>query len=451
MTLYAKPKRTPRQKFDARASKPATRRLVTDIVASLDGFLGSEVDAAQRLAIASHLLMTPDIRPALLPQRIYASWLKRVSVRHVDLVSESLSSHADETRQLCLELPLQELPFPPVASPRFDFIDLFAGIGGFRIAMQENGGRCVFSCEWDLNAQKTYEANFGEIPYGDIRQISANEVPDHDVLCAGFPCQPFSLAGVSKKNSLGRKHGFEDETQGTLFFDVARIIQAKRPKAILLENVKNLLSHDKGATFEVIRRTLEHELGYVISWRVIDGSRWVPQSRQRIFIIGYDPKQVEISKEQIVVPSEPKAGFKRKSLREIIEPNAPENYTLGPGTWAALERHRAYHAGAGNGFGYGLHTLPIAADAVARTISARYYKDGAEILIEQRGTRPRRLMVSEAMQLQGYEPGRFRFPVSDVQAYKQIGNSVIVPVVSACAEEILKVLGSREKTRRGGR
>lgn len=400
-------------------------------------------------AIASHYLLTSDIKPALVPKRLYTSLRRDVRILHEASSSSDFSGIVEESHQLTLNLPLDLIPYPPVESPAFDFIDLFAGIGGFRLAMQKNAGRCVFSCEWDSYAQKTYEANFGEVPYGDIRQIPAHEVPNHDVLCAGFPCQPFSLAGVSKKNSLGRKHGFEDETQGTLFFDIARIIHEKRPKAILLENVRNILSHGKGETFEVIRRTLEDELGYIIRWTVIDGSRWVPQNRQRVFIIGYDPKQVDIAKEEIIVPSEPASGFKRRSLQDIIVPEAPANYTLGPGTWAALERHRAHHADAGNGFGYGLHSWPIAKDAVTRTISARYHKDGAEILIEQRGKRPRRLMVSEAMQLQGYDPNRFVFPVSDAQAYRQIGNSVVVPVVAACGHEIAKVLASRvrRKTR----
>ncbi len=400
-------------------------------------------------AIASHYLLTPEIKPALMSNRLFARLKKRVAISITAPSSEPIDDgQLEESDRLSLNLPLAELPFPPVSAPAFDFIDLFSGIGGFRIAMQENHGRCVFSCEWDKYSQKTYEANFGEVPYGDIREISAKEIPDHDVLCAGFPCQPFSLAGVSKKNSLGRKHGFEDETQGTLFFDVARIIQAKRPKAILLENVKNLLSHGKGATFEVIRRTLEDELGYAIQWRVVDGSRWVPQSRQRVFIIGYDPEQVDITKDEIVVPLSPPDGFKKRQLCDIIKKVALPNYTLGPGTWAALERHRAHHANAGNGFGYGLHRVPIAKDSVARTISARYHKDGAEILIEQPGARPRRLMVEEAMQLQGYDPKRFIFPVSDAQAYRQIGNSVIVPVVTACAVEIAKVLASRTRAKK---
>jgi DNA (cytosine-5)-methyltransferase 1 len=333
-----------------------------------------------------------------------------------------------------------DIPYPPPSTYSFTFIDLFAGIGGFRIAMQENGGKCIFSCEWDKYAQRTYEANFGERPFGDIRKISNSDIPDHDILCAGFPCQPFSLAGVSKKNSLGRKHGFEDETQGTLFFEIARIIKQKRPKVIFLENVKNLLRHDNGKTFEVIRRTLENELSYVINYKVIDGSAWVPQHRERIFIVGYDSKMFSIKKEEILLPDHPGRNFQRKELNKIINKQVDNKYTLGTGTWATLERHKKHHELSGNGFGYGLHRLPIANGTVTRTISARYHKDGAEILIEQNGKRPRKLTVMEAMQLQGFDPCRFLFPVSETQAYKQIGNSVVVPAISDVAREIASVL-----------
>jgi len=336
------------------------------------------------------------------------------------------------------------LPYPPPKEWNFRFIDLFAGIGGFRIAFQNAGGKCVFSSEWDRYAQKTYAWNFGEVPYGDIRRIPKEEIPDHDVLCAGFPCQPFSLAGVSKKNSLGRKHGFEDETQGTLFFEIKEILRIKRPKAFMLENVKNLQSHDRGKTFEVIRHALEDQLGYVINWKIVDGAAWVPQHRERIFIVGYDPNQVNILKEQIRIPSEPEQPYRYPELRDIIQQDV-EGFTLGPGTWNTLQRHKAHHESVGNGFGYGLHSLPIPPGAVTRTISARYHKDGAEILIEQPGKRPRKLTIREAMQLQGYDPEKFVFPVSNTQAYKQIGNSVVVPAITACAREIARVLEGRHE------
>ena len=339
-------------------------------------------------------------------------------------------------------------PFPPPSNPTFTFIDLFAGIGGFRLALQKAGGRSVFCSEWDEYAQMTYKANYGEVPTGDIRTVNVGDIPSHDVLCAGFPCQPFSLAGVSKKNALGRATGFNDLTQGTLFFEIRRIIQAKRPAAIFLENVKNLMSHDHGHTFQIISGVLRDELGYVIKAEIVDGKAWVPQHRERIFIVGFDPQQIDITAEQINIPHAPlpQEHFRRRKLSNVIQQNV-KGHTLGPGTWATLERHKAHHEEVGNGFGYGIIRWPIAEDEVTRTISARYYKDGAEILVEQPGHRPRRLTVNEAMQLQGYDPKRFVFPVTDCQAYKQIGNSVVWPAVHSCALEIARVL--RERRRRG--
>lgn len=377
----------------------------------------------ESLAALSHWLMDMSEPSPLMPDQVLRSlieWQKTSNIGHNSV--------------------FYDIPYPPPEDPDFRFIDLFAGIGGFRQAMQEQNGKCVFSSEWDKYAKQTYSYNYGDIPYGDIRQINEEDIPDHDVLCAGFPCQPFSLAGVSKKNSLGRKHGFEDETQGTLFFDIARIIKAKRPKAFFLENVKNLTRHDKGRTFDIIRRTLTEELGYIINYRIVDGSNWVPQHRERIFIVGFDPNQIDISKNDIIIPPFPHPDYIRPELNKIIQSEVDSKYTLGPGTWNTLLRHKAHHAKAGNGFGYGIHTLPIPVGAVTRTISARYHKDGAEILIEQPGNRPRRLTIKEAMQLQGYDPERFSFPVSATQTYKQIGNSVVVPAVKATARELVKIL-----------
>ncbi len=349
-----------------------------------------------------------------------------------------------EHYQLRLNFSFNDLPYPPPEKSSFTFIDLFAGIGGFRLAFQKAGGKCVFSSEWDKYAKQTYEANFGEYPFGDIRKINKNEIPDHDVLCAGFPCQPFSLAGVSKKNSLGRKHGFEDETQGTLFFEIKEILRVKRPKAFMLENVKNLVSHDNGKTFDVIRRALEAQLGYVINWKIVDGGNWVPQHRERIYIVGYDPKQIPIKKSEIIIPDKPQDGYNYPELKKIIREKV-ENHTLGPGTWATLERHKARHAKLGHGFGYGIHNLPIKKGAVTRTISARYHKDGAEVLVAQPGDRPRRLTVKEALLLQGYDPDRFVLSTSNTQAYKQIGNSVVVPAIHECALQIANILGGNRK------
>lgn len=396
-------------------------------------------------AIITHWLLAPTIQPPLMPKDIFLNCqqlftTKQSQAEHSPYgVSEEHASY-----QTKFSFCYDDISFPPPETPAFSFIDLFAGIGGFRLAMQSLGGKCVFSSEWDKYAQQTYEANFGEIPYGDIRKVDKNGIPEHDVLCAGFPCQPFSLAGVSKKNSLGRKHGFEDKTQGTLFFEIKEILATKRPKAFFLENVKNLHAHDSGKTFEVIRNTLQDKLGYVVRWQIVDGSKWVPQHRERIFIVGYDPKQIDISENEIIIPLKPEIDYKYTEFKDIISPDV-EGYTLGPGTWDTLERHKAHHAQAGNGFGYGLHKLPLMPGTITRTISARYHKDGAEILIEQPGNRPRRLTVQEAMQLQGYNPKKFKFPVSQTQAYKQIGNSVVVPAIQACASEIAKTLAERKK------
>jgi DNA (cytosine-5)-methyltransferase 1 len=381
-------------------------------------------------AAFTHWLQTKDLRLPFLPEGFPPTYMDE----------KRLIRGAVRESQLPLLIEGRDIPYPPPRAPKFTFIDLFAGIGGFRQAMQSCGGKCVFTSEWDRHAQSTYFANYGEFPYGDITEIDENWIPDHDVLCAGFPCQPFSLAGVSKKNSMGRKHGFEDETQGTLFFDIARIINAKRPKAFFLENVKNLLRHDGGETFEVIRHALEDELKYVIDWKVVDAANWVPQHRERVFIVGYNPKKVNVTKSDICIPTGPRGNYTYQELKSLIAKEVDPRYTLGPGTWDTLVRHKARHESKGQGFGYGIHRLPVKNGTVTRTISARYHKDGAEILIEQPGKRPRRLTVEEAMQLQGYDPTRFRFPVSNTQAYRQIGNSVAVPAIKATAQEIAKIM-----------
>lgn len=318
----------------------------------------------------------------------------------------------------------------------FTFIDLFAGIGGMRIAFERAGGHCVYSNEWNKYSQQTYFANFGEQPDGDITKVDASAIPDHDILVAGFPCQPFSIAGVSKKQSLGRATGFEDKTQGTLFFDICRILKAKRPKAFLLENVKNLCSHDKGNTFRVITESL-HELDYDIFYQVIDGQSYVPQHRERILIVGFDRKRygsnVEFSFD--LTPVDPKPV-----VRDILETDADDRYTLSDKLWKYLQDYAAKHKEAGNGFGYGIADE----NGVARTLSARYYKDGSEILINQEGKNPRRLTPRECARLQGF-PEDFKIPVSDTQAYKQFGNSVVVPLMSDVAMLIAKKLKALDK------
>lgn len=328
-------------------------------------------------------------------------------------------------------LPFEwDIPFPPHQNGQFKFIDLFAGIGGFRLAFHNLGGKCVFTSEWNQYAQKTYHANFGEVPFGDITKIDENEIPDHDVLIAGFPCQPFSIAGVSKKNSLGRAHGFKDETQGTLFFDIKRIINEKRPKAFLLENVKNLISHDKGNTFKVIEKTLK-KLRYNIHFKVLDGKYFVPQHRERIVIVGFDKDRYE-GQEGFEFPKMPEANH---VIEDILEPNPDPKYTLTDKLWKYLQKYAAKHKAKGNGFGFGLVDL----DGISRTLSARYYKDGSEVLIPQDGQNPRRLTPRECARLQGF-PDEFLIPVSDTQAYKQFGNSVVSPLMQSVGENIVNEL-----------
>jgi DNA (cytosine-5)-methyltransferase 1 len=307
------------------------------------------------------------------------------------------------------------------------FIDLFAGIGGTRTAFERAGCRCVFTSEWNRFAAQTYEANFGDKPHGDITKIDASEIPDHEILVAGFPCQPFSISGVSKKNALGRAHGFDDPTQGTLFFDIKRILKEKRPAAFLLENVKNLQHHDKGRTFKVIMETLEGELDYDVHYAVIDARSLVPQHRERIYIVGFrEPRAFSF----------PPFPDLHPKLRNVLESDVPSKYGLTPHLWKYLRDYAEKHKAAGNGFGFGLADL----DGVTRTLSARYYKDGSEILIP-RGPRqtPRRLTPRECARLMGF-PDSFEIPVSDTQAYKQFGNSVVLPVIESIAKRLVECL-----------
>lgn len=365
---------------------------------------------------------------------------------------------ADAIRQRLL--PLGEAPTGPAA---FRFIDLFAGIGGIRLPFEKLGGRCVFTSEWDPYACKTYAANFHDGPEhkfaGDITSVHEDDVPDHDVLLAGFPCQPFSIAGVSKKNALGRPHGFADKTQGTLFFDVARIIAAKRPKAFLLENVKNLVGHDKGRTFATIVDVLRNELGYQVHTKVINGKHFVPQHRERIMIVGFRedvpfdwdelrlPALAEGPKLETILHREDGTEPPEWHCLEGVKGRVSDKYVLSDKLWAYLQNYAAKHREKGNGFGFGLVTKKD----VARTLSARYYKDGSEILVS-RGARknPRRLTPRECARLMGYDD-TFRIPVSDTRAYKQFGNSVVVPVIAAVADlmfPLLDQIAAKEATER---
>jgi DNA (cytosine-5)-methyltransferase 1 len=339
-------------------------------------------------------------------------------------------------------------PFPPSKKPKFTFIDLFAGIGGIRLGLQNNGGKCIFTSEWNDFSKKTYQQNFGDDhPFiGDIVPFESEDVPDHDVLLGGFPCQPFSIAGVSKKNSLGRPHGFECTTQGTLFFDVARIIATKRPKAFLLENVKNLVSHDKGNTFKRIIETLRDELNYEVHYKIIDGQHFTPQHRERIIIVGFS-QPTKFSWDDLQLPTnqqrlenilhktdgtEPLLPWDGERYFDSKKKTVQPRYTLTPRLWEYLQAYAKKHKEAGNGFGFGL-AYP---DSVTRTLSARYYKDGSEILVYQGKTkRPRRLTPRECARLMGY-PDKLQIPVSDTQAYRQFGNSVVMPVM----EEVARIM-----------
>ncbi len=301
-------------------------------------------------------------------------------------------------------------------SNKFKFIDLFAGIGGIRIPFQELGGECVFSSEWDKFSQKTYEANFGEVPYGDITKIDEKEIPKHDLLVGGFPCQAFSQAGLKK--------GFQD-TRGTLFFDIARILKHHKPKAFLLENVKHLKGHDSGKTFKTIMSVLR-EIGYqTVEYKVLNARDFgVPQNRERIFIFGY----IDFIFFQFPDP----LNIKTK-LGEILDENIPEKYTISSRMWESAIRRKENNRKRGYGFGYSLFNKD---SEYTSTISARYYKDGSEIWIDDGKETPRMLTPNEARKLQGFPEG-FKIPVSDLQAYKQFGNSVSVPVIRAIAKKIV--------------
>ena len=364
-------------------------------------------------------------------------WMKQIHLRVDDYLFEELNLFSKETDQSVQECVREAVAYyitdkkkkqKDREKPMFTFIDLFAGIGGIRLAFEQVGGKCVYSSEWDKYCQQTYYANFGEKPDGDITKVDAKDIPEHDILVAGFPCQPFSIAGVSKKVSMGRKTGFEDKTQGTLFFDVCRILKEKHPKAFMLENVKNLKSHDKGRTFKIIEESLA-ELKYKVFYDILDGQNYVPQHRERIIIVGFDMKRYgdDVNFNFDITSTKPK-----QVMRDILEKEVDEKYTLSDKLWTYLQNYSAKHKAVGNGFGYGIAPL----DGISRTLSARYYKDGSEILIAQNRKNPRRLTPRECARLQGF-PETFIIPVSDTQAYKQFGNSVVVPLIADVAKLII--------------
>lgn len=361
------------------------------------------------------------------------------------LICEAVDERSQEVHAVRNKVPC--LPFPeddgdslsPLRSSPglpFSFIDLFSGIGGLRLGLEAVGGRCLFSCENDKHAQKTYESWFGENPAGDVTEISQSScIPDHDLLAAGFPCQPFSIAGVSKKNSLGRDHGFRDRTQGTMFFHLAEIIDRKQPPVILLENVKNLQSHDQGRTWQTITSTLD-ELGYVVFHQIVDAADYVPQHRERIFIVGFR-RDLFGDSPRFTFPVTPPGP--RPRLKSILESSVDPKYTLSDKLWNYLQDYAEKHRKRGNGFGFGI----ASPTGITRTLSARYHKDGAEILVAQNGSNPRRLTPTEAGRLMGFPDhlaNRNAQIVSDTQAYRQFGNSVVPLVVAAVARQIVSVM-----------
>jgi DNA (cytosine-5)-methyltransferase 1 len=322
-------------------------------------------------------------------------------------------------------------------------VDLFAGIGGLRLGLESAGGECVYSVEIDRHAQATYAANFGPIDQADVCALNPADLPPYDVLASGFPCQPFSIAGVSKKASLGREHGFADEKAGNLFFEIVRIVEASKPAVLFLENVKNLRSHDRGRTFKVILAELDR-LGYEAAHDVVDAASWVPQHRERTFIIGL--RRDVFGGQRFEFPPAPVR--RRPVLRDVLDSWVEEKYILTPHLWKYLQNYAAKHRAAGNGFGYGL----VGGNDIARTLSARYHKDGSEILIDTAGALPRRLTPVECARLMGFPAPRqirpdervgadphvsFVIPVSDTQAYRQFGNSVVVPVIQYLATALI--------------
>lgn len=417
------------------------REALRVILSSMAGESLPKPVLAELPAIVSHWLQTPEAAPLILGSKTGEKWRSILSA-YADYGSESfLRLKPKRVRPgHQFKIDYSELPFPPPEKPTFTFIDLFAGIGGFRIALQELGGKCVFSSEWDRYAKETYFANFGEVPFGDIRtftdaRISNREVnkmiPDHDILAAGFPCQPFSRAGVSARSALGQRHGFSCEIQGTLFFDAVRIAMVKQAQVLFLENVKNLQIHDQGRTFQKIKETIENDLDYSFFPSVIDASSLVPQRRKRCYMVCFKNKSAKFDFPPIIGPPRP--------LGSILEtdPKIFLPYTISDRLWTGHIKRTNRNLDRGTGF------TAFEADLTkpANTLVSRYYKDGKECLIPQQGRNPRMLTPRECARLLGY-PEEFIPHPSDAQVYRQFGNSVAVPVLEKIAEKILNQLRS---------
>lgn len=383
----------------------------------------TQIDGTETEAIVTHWLQNTNGKVPYLTDSLreffYESAKEHLKEKDTLLVSERKGKDQ-------LNFVFENIPYPPIESPSFTFIDLFAGIGGFRLAMQSHGGKCVFSSEWDPSAKKTYEANFGEVPFGDIKKIHEDEIPDHDILCAGFPCQPFSLAGVSARNSLNLSHGFACETQGTLFFDIARIINKKRPRAVFLENVKNIVNHDNGVTFSVIKNTIK-DLGYSFQYKIIDSSPLVPQKRVRCYMVCFRDNKTEFEF--------PKITGEPLPLKSILEDYVDDSFTISDKLWQGHINRTERNLQRGTGFTAFFADL----NKPSNTIVARYGKDGKECLIPQVDLNPRMLTPRECARLQGF-PENYIIPVAKTTAYRQFGNSVALPVVSLIGKSILNSL-----------
>lgn len=385
-------------------------------------------------AIVSHWLQTPQKVPLILGKKTGRKWRALLSA-YAAIKPEKFRLKLPRIKpRLGFKIDFGGVPLPPVEDPRFTFVDLFAGIGGFRVALQNLLGKCVFSCDWNPHAQETYFANFGEIPFGDIHKFTgkdvcekeiAKSIPDHDILVAGFPCQPFSKAGISARTALGQKHGFSCDIQGTLFFDLVRIAKVKQPKIILLENVKNLQVHDGGRTFKKIRKIIENDLGYSFFTNVIDASPLVPQRRERCYIVCLrDPKLKFLF---------PRITGQPRPLSSVLEASPSDRYTISDRLWNGHKKRNKRNIDRGNGFK--AHEADLSKPA--NTLVARYYKDGKECLIPQNGNNPRKLTPRECARIQGYPEEFIPSPING-RAYRQFGNSVAVPVVARIAARILK-------------
>jgi DNA (cytosine-5)-methyltransferase 1 len=394
-----------------------------------------EAVCAELPAIISHWLQSPKKAPLVLGEEAGTRW-RAILFTYARTTGGDFIDHLRIARKPPVGVDFSALTFPPTEKPSFTFIDLFAGIGGFRLALQGLGGKCVFSSEWDAYAKQTYWNNFGEVPFGDITQFTADTrtddeidatIPNHDVLAGGFPCQPFSRAGVSARSSLGQKHGFSCEIQGTLFFDLVRIARAKRPKVLFLENVRNLQSHDGGQTFDRIRKTIENDLGYSFESMAIDSSTLVPQRRKRCYMVCFrDGRKFDF----------PEFSGPPQALGSILEDDPGSRFTISDRLWQGHIKRTNRNLNRGVGF------TAFEADLKkpANTLVARYYKDGKECLIPQQdGKNPRKLTPRECARLQGYDEEFKPHPV-DAHAYKQFGNSVAVPVISKIAAQFTKVL-----------